>query len=58
MVCTVVLPRSPTQKLYTVPELVDLEARLLAWANPRTNGNGPRRRCGRAGHRAAGRALG
>jgi len=28
------VPRSPTQKLYTVPELVELEARLLAWGNP------------------------
>jgi conjugative relaxase-like TrwC/TraI family protein len=28
------VPRSPTQKLYTVPELVDLEARLLSWADP------------------------
>src|SRR5205823_6407325 len=26
------VPRSATQKLYTVPELVDLEADLLAWA--------------------------
>lgn len=28
------VPRSATQKLYTVPGLVELEARLLASANP------------------------
>jgi conjugative relaxase-like TrwC/TraI family protein len=28
------VPRSPTQKLYTVPALVDLETQLLAWAHP------------------------
>ena len=27
-------PRSVTQKLYTVPDLVQIEARLLAWAHP------------------------
>ena len=28
------VPRSVTQKLYTVPDLVQIEARLLAWAHP------------------------
>lgn len=28
------VPRSVTQKLYTVPDLVQIEARLLAWASP------------------------
>ncbi len=28
------VPRSVTQKLYTVPDLVQIETRLLAWASP------------------------
>jgi conjugative relaxase-like TrwC/TraI family protein len=28
------VPRSVTQKLYTVPDLIDIETRLLTWAHP------------------------